>query len=356
MQGLGDRRHHAPPLPAVVSARPLSHLVPAGADDALDRAGQPHLFDRIGWLETLHRLCMPGSTPHVLHAQEDGAQAWLFLADPGGDGSAPRRTAIANYYSFAFRPIFVGHPDADQRVHLVQSIAQDLGREVARVDMFPVPDDDGTAALLLSAFRKAGWIAVSRPMGVNHYLEVGGRDFATYWAERPGALRNTVRRKQRDTGLTFSVHDSLTDALWEDYITVYRRSWKPSEPGLDFLRSIAEQEGRAGTLRLGFARDHGHPVATQFWTVENGVALIHKLAHDQGADDASPGTLLSHFLFRHAIDQDRVAIIDYGTGDNGYKTGWMDRQRPLQRVDCFNPRFSSTWLPAARTAISKLIG
>ena len=57
-----------------------------------------------------------------------------------------------------------------------------------------------------------------------------------------------------------------------------------------------------------------------------------------------------------AIDQDRVDLIDYGTGDNGYKTDWMERRIPLIRIDAFNPRRPSNWLPAARTAISALVG
>lgn len=354
MQGQGERRQLAPPSLADARVR-VTHIrdIYAAREAAgLGRTQQPHLFDRIAWLAPLHRFCLADSGMDVLHAQEENAEAWLFLADRG-DSS---RTAIANHYSFAFRPIFTGTSSPAQQARLLEHIAAALARNVARVDMFPVPEEDGTAALLLAAFRKAGWIAVSRPMGGNHYLRVSGRDFATYWEGRPGALRNTVRRKARDTAFSFEMHDRLTHALWHDYVTVYQRSWKPSETSLEFLRTIAEQEGVAGTLRLGFARDHGQPVATQFWTVENGVALIHKLAHDQGADDASPGTLLSHHMFRHAIDIDRVAIIDYGTGDNAYKTDWMDSRRPLMRIDCFNPRFSSAWLPAARTAISKLIG
>jgi hypothetical protein len=295
---------------------------------------------------------MPGSPPHLLRACEGDAEAWLFLADAG----ERRRIAIANWYSFAFRPVFVGDPDADTRLRLVERIARDLTPEVAHVEIYPVLADDGTSALLVSAFRKAGWIAVARPHGINHYLEVGGRSFAEYWAARPGRLRSTVKRKERATTLTFAIATQLTDALWDDYVAVYRRSWKPSEPNLDFLREMADGESRAGTLRLGFTRDHGAPVATQLWTVENGTALIHKLAHDQGADEASPGTLLSHFMFRHVIDEDRVTIIDYGTGDNPYKREWMERQRPLLRIDCFNPRFTSAWLPAARTAISALVG
>lgn len=350
MQGRGEYRSLAP---ACGNGAELTlAALRDRADAGLDRARQPHLFDRIDWIEALHRFCMPGATPHILHASEGPAQAWLFLADAGDH----RRTAIANYYSFAFRPVFTGDPPPDQRLRLTESMARELALDTAQIDMFPVLAEDGASALILSAFRKAGWIAVRRPMGTNHYLVLGGRDFASYWSGRPGALRNTVRRKQRASTLAFEVHDTLTDALWDDYVAVYRNSWKPSEPNLDFLRTIAAQESEAGALRLGFARNGAEPVATQLWTVENGVALIHKLAHHQSADDASPGTLLSHFMFRHVIDVDGVEQIDYGTGDNPYKTEWMEAQRPLYRIDCFNPRFSSAWLPAARTAISMLVG
>ncbi|WP_246524977.1 GNAT family N-acetyltransferase [Sphingobium phenoxybenzoativorans] len=319
---------------------------------ALSRKAQPHLFNRIAWLEPLHRLCMPDSAPHILTAADGKARAWLFLAESGKN----KRVAIANWYSFAFEPVFAGNPSPEQKLRLMEGIARDLLPDAAQLDVYPVTADDGASALFLKAFRKAGWIAVERPMGVNHYLTVDNRDFETYWAGRPGKLRSTVRRKLRSTSLTFEIHHKLTNRLWDDYITVYQRSWKQSEPNLDFLRLIAEQEGKAGTLRLGFAREDGFPIAVQFWTIENGVALIHKLAHDQGADEMSPGTLLSHHMFRSAIDEDKAAIIDYGTGDNPYKTEWMERQRPLYRVDCFNPRFSSAWLPAAKTAISKLVG
>ena len=97
-------------------------------------------------------------------------------------------------------------------------------------------------------------------------------------------------------------------------------------------------------------------MATQYWTVEHGVALIHKLSHDRAHDAGSPGTLLSHAMFAQAIDQDRVDLIDYGTGDNGYKADWMDERIALHRIDAFNPRYASSWLPAARTAISALVG
>src|SRR3546814_14390569 len=97
------------------------------------------------------------------------------------------------------------------------------------------------------------------------------------------------------------IHDRFSPAIWKDYEAVYENSWKPEEGRLSFLRAIAEQEGEAGHLRMGIARSVGLAVAAQLWTVENGVALIHKLAHREDAGAVSTGTLPSHAKFRPVI-------------------------------------------------------
>ena len=325
----------------------------AHARDALtgrmDRASTPSLFDRIDWFESLHAHCFGKVPVRILHTMEDGNEAWLFLMSP----TARRLSALANWYSFSWSPVFIGDPCPETRRRLVEVMAAHLIAASTHIDLYPVTDH---ADLLLDAFRRAGWFAVRRPMGGRHLLDLNDRDFATYWADRPGRLRSQLQRKARASRFTIDIGQHVNDDLWRDYITVHASSWKQPEPGLAFLRALAEREAAAGTLRLGFVRLHGQPVATQLWTVENGTALIHKLSHDRAFDGASPGTLLSHAMFARAIDTDGVQRIDYGTGDNAYKAEWMDRREPLHRLDFFNPRFASAWLPAARTAISALVG
>ena len=109
-------------------------------------------------------------------------------------------------------------------------------------------------------------------------------------------------------------------------------------------------------MRLGIARKDGVPVAAQLWTVENGTAWIHKLAYREDAKSLSPGTILSEAMFRAAIDKDRVARIDYGTGDEPYKADWMDRRETLWRVEAFNPRTAAGLAGAVRAAASALVG
>lgn len=317
----------------------------------LSRADQPSLFARFDWLDSLHRYCLADVPVRIVEAREGAASAWLFLLATG----RRRLSALANWYSFSWAPIFTGSPDMATRAGLLDALAAHLLRDTARIDLYPMTDADDMAATLPAAFRRAGWLAVRRPMGGNHRLDLAGRDFAAYWAGRPGPLRTLVRRKARG-GVDIRLTDRITDADWDAYVAIHARSWKPAEPHLAFFRDLAEREAAAGALRLGFATIDGQPVATQLWTVDHGVALIHKLAHDRAFDAASPGTLLSHAMFRQAIDEDRVATIDYGTGDNSYKRDWMEVRAPLHRIDCFNPRFASSWLPAARIAISALVG
>jgi len=90
-------------------------------------------------------------------------------------------------------------------------------------------------------------------------------------------------------------------------------------------------------LRLGIARLDGIAVATQLWTLEPGRAIIHKLAYRTSAAEHSPGTILTHAMFQHVIDHDKVPLIDYGTGDDAYKADWMDTRTVMERIECFNP-------------------
>ncbi|PJG49174.1 CelD-like protein [Sphingobium sp. LB126] len=316
---------------------------------ALDRTSTPSLFDRIDWFESLHEHCFAETDARIIQALEGEHQAWLFLVSP----KAGRLSALANWYSFDWTPIFLGPSDLTVRRRLIEAVAQNLLKDSAQINLYPVTEASG---LLLDAFRRAGWFGVRRPMGGRHILHLNGRTFEEYWAQRPGRLRTLITRKSRASRFTLSITDRLTDALWRDYVAVHDRSWKQPEANLPFLHALAARESAAGTLRLGFARLEEQPIATQLWTVENGTALIHKLVHDQALDGASPGSLLSHAMFADVIRNDHVATIDYGTGDNNYKTDWMEQRETLHQLDFFNPRRASIWLPAARAAISALVG
>lgn len=324
------------------------------ARGALDRDAQPGLFDRLDWFRATWAHCPPGERPLIARAVSEGAQAWLFLARMrSGD-----LTALASWYTLAFRPVWVGEPDEARRLTMLTAMAKRLralSPRAGRITLDHVPVEDGSAALIIRAFERGGWVARREPSTVNWIADVTGKDFAAYWESVPGETRSTVKRKGKKGVVEIDIVDRFDQAVWMDYETIYAASWKGDEGSPAFLRAMAEQEGAAGTLRLGIARIEGRPVAAQFWTVENGTAIIHKLAYAEDAAEYSPGTLLSAAMFRRAIDEDRVSLIDYGTGDDGYKAAWMDSARPLERVTIYNPRTATGLAGLARARLARLI-
>jgi hypothetical protein len=311
--------------------------VAAAAAGALDRDAQPSLFARLSWFRLLRDHCPPPGRLLVVRAGD----AWLFLAVEG-------RTARAYAVWYSLRFDAVGTLERDVMTALGAALRKrGLARLVLAPIIGPAPLRRGLAA--------AGWkVFVSEKTG-NWRIDTAGMDFETYWAARPAQLRNTAKRRARTAGLEIEIYDRFDARAWADYEAVYRASWKPEEGSFLFLRALAEQEGAAGTLRLGVARKNGRPVAVQLWFVENGEATIHKLAYAEDAKAMSPGTLLGMAMFRRALDGDRVSAIDYGTGDDPYKKDWMAARRPLWQIEAFDPRTPGGFLGMARALVGRLL-
>lgn len=290
-------------------------------------------FDRLDWFalldDPLYALAESGRGRVLLPLQRERRQL----------------ASLANWFSFTWRPL--GDDPA-----LLAALARDLRRQTHRVELAPLPDEDGSATALEIAFRDAGWLVAREVCDENHVLPVAGRSFAEYWATRPGKMRTTLKRKARKVEITILKH--FDEAAWAEYRAVYESSWKPQEERADLLEAFARAEGAAGRIRLGIARAAGEPVAAQFWTVENGTAYIHKLAHIEAAKPLSAGTTLSAALFEHAIDIDGVELVDFGTGSDGYKRDWMEANRPRYRLTCLDWRNPRAWSAIAKARFRHL--
>ncbi|GMN01333.1 GNAT family N-acetyltransferase [Erythrobacter sp. MTPC3] len=299
-------------------------------------------FDRPEWFEMLGAT---GLEPQIITASDDDGETALALT--GRDGHL---TSLRNWYSFIWRPQHSPHGDVAQRLERLAHTLKDHGH---RVTFEPVPDEDGSAAHLFDAFRKAGWHTSMKVSDTNHFLPVDGRNFAQYWASRPGQLRTTLKRKS--SKVVTRLTREWDAAAWTDYEHIYRKSWKPAEDQPAMLRAFAQAEAAAGRMRLGRAFADGKAIAAQFWTVEAGTAFIHKLAHLEEHKHLSAGTVLSAAMFEFAIDTDQVETIDFGTGDERYKADWMDKTRPRYRIDCLNPRAPRSWPALAKSRLRGLI-
>ena len=318
--------------------------VEADAAGALDRAAQPRIFDRIAWFRLI-ATHLPDVRPLVVRAERGGARAWLFLADRG-DGSAD---ALACWYTLVFAPVFAAPPERQDA--LLAACAKAARTRFHHIALSPLEPAD--RAMIERAFAATGWATIATPATISRRTAVP-HGFDAWWAARPGQLRNTARRKARATPFRIEIADAFHPALWAAYEAVYADSWKGQEGAPALLHALVAAEGRTGTLRLGVAWLDDRPVAAQWWLVENGRATIHKLAYVDAVRALSPGTVLSAAMFRHVLERDRPAIVDFGLGDEPYKAEWMEQRHPLWRVDLFrrsSPRGLYGYLRARTAAL-----
>jgi hypothetical protein len=295
-------------------------------------------FDRAEWFGL---LADAAASPMFVVVADGADRLALPLVQANG-----RIEPLRNWYSFSWRPV------GSQHAALLEAAARDLRKRAHRVTVWPVPDEDGSATRWCAAFRDAGWSVRSEPCDHNHVLLVKGRSFADYWSGRPGQMRTTLKRKAKKVDV--DILDRFDAAAWQAYEEIYGESWKPEEGAPELLRRFAQAEGVAGRIRLGIARSDGVPVAAQFWTVENGTAYIHKLAHRESAKPLSAGATLTAALFEHVIDRDKIEMIDFGTGNDAYKSDWMELDRPRYRIDCLDPAQPRAWPPLAKRVLAPL--
>ena len=180
-------------------------------------------------------------------------------------------------------------------------------------------------------------------------------DWPSYLASRPGPLRETIRRRLRAVADgRLQPEFTSTDSALGAYEEVYRRSWKQPEPFPAFASRFLCEAAKAGILRMSVLHYENRPVAAQYWTVEDGVATVLKLAHDESLKQLSPGTVLTALTLQRLFEQDRVREIDFGRGDDAYKQLWASRRRQRTGALVVNPLHPAGLRAAARHAAGRI--
>lgn len=311
------------------------------------------VFLSLPWFRNLVQTAFAENKQLRLYAiepgtSESGALALLpmcYEQAARGRFAARHLSAAGNYYTSLFSPLVV-NTDTGIRQYL-QALAKAIAFDAPHwdtVDLHPLQKETPLFGQLQQAFREAGMAVQTYFCFGNWYLLVNGRSYEEYFNTLPSRLRNTVKRKARqlsDSGrLRLEIISDITDIERgiAAYEKVYRASWKKPEPHPAFMPGLIRTAAEQGWLRLGIACIDGEPAAAQVWFVSNHVASIFKLAYDERFSRLSVGSVLTAHLMQHVIDMDRVAEVDYLTGDDEYKQDWMSDRRERWGILAFNLR------------------
>ena len=304
--------------------------------DALFAAG-PGIQSGRAWFEANETAALPsGARPQYLTLQ-DGSRPLGLLPLKHGPGRIA--ASLTSPYTVLFQPLLAEHADP-------AAAGQAWGKHLREWPLVTLEALDPAwppLAPFLSGLRRSGLVAVRFDHFGNWHERVAGLSWPAYLASRPGALRETLRRKtrlaERDGTVRFAIarepHE-VAGAL-AAYEAVYRRSWKAPEPFPRFNAALLTRMAAAGALRLGTLWQGELPIAAQYWTVLDGHATVLKLAHDDAYKPLSPGTLLTAHVIRGLLDQEQVHTLDFGRGDDSYKRQWAATRGQRIGVVLANP-------------------
>jgi hypothetical protein len=323
------------------------------------------VFDQLGDLPASGQLLLAGSDSFALSAcwlaateaaaLPAGAKPVLVLC--GETALFPMMAAggqlltMTTPYSWAFAPIAAVPADSPALAAAAAAFGGVCRRwPVVRIEALDAAWPGLPA--LVRGLRQAGLVVRRFEHFGNWHEPIGGRGWAAYLRDRPGALREVLRRRTRDGGATlrYEMIDSPADiergiAVYEQ---VYARSWKVAEPHPEFGPTLMRAAAAEGALRLAVLWQQETPVAAQYWVLRGGTATVLKLAHDEAARALSPGTLLTAWAIRGLIERDGIAQLDFGRGDDPYKRLWASERG--QRIGLLA---GAPWRPAGLAAIGR---
>jgi CelD/BcsL family acetyltransferase involved in cellulose biosynthesis len=322
--------------PAVETYATIEAL-PSQARALID--GGRGVFDTSPWWRTvLDHAMPPGATAlFVVVRRGDDVVAVLPMLQTGG-----RLGSLTTPYTCVYCPLVAAGVARPVRIAAMATFAR-FCRRSGMVRLDALPADADAVADLETGSRQAGLIALRFDHFGNWFEDVAGLGWPAYLARRPGALRETIRRRLRRA-------EKVADARFEllagpgqmaqaatAFESVYARSWKQPEPYPEFNVALMHAMAAFGWLRLGVWSIGPVAVAVQFWVVKDGNATVLKLAHDEAYKAHSPGTVLTALMIRHLLDNEHVARIDFGRGDDEYKQGWAAQRQQRIGLLLVNP-------------------
>lgn len=317
------------------------------------------------WFETLTATAADDGDRLRIYGIERGglAEAALIARVPcrtirqgGAERVGPLALRTLAGFSTVYSPLFslIHRPGADEGA-IAAALAAALAGE--RWDCLQLKALDPAApafAGLAQALRRQG-LVVQPYLGFGNWFEpTAGTSFEAYLARRPAALLNTLRRKEKKLGKQAGVRfrryraPAEAEAGIAAYQRVYAKSWKQPEPYPQFMPALIRTAARTGALSLGVVWIGEEPVAAQVWITWHGRATIFKLAHDQRCDALSVGSVLTMWMMRAALDEDRVGEVDFGVGDDPYKRIWLSQRRERWGLLALSPRTAKGLLGIAR--------
>ncbi|WP_448547379.1 GNAT family N-acetyltransferase [Thalassotalea fusca] len=297
------------------------------------------LFEQTyAWLSATKDLLQASKEELKLHTLVDNDNQHLLLLWPlihRLEGNTQQISSVTSCYSTNVLPYYVSQSNNTALTkQLLIEVSQRYPWDEIRIGPF---DCHRVSGALLALEKPQKDYSV-----IGHWFVDHVSHFSEYLSQRPGQLKNTLKRKAKklyqdhEVKIVFANTPTQFDSLYTDYQQIYRDSWKGDEASYQFIAEVSKAALAQDKLRFAVMYADGKAVAAQIWFIQHSTASIFKLAYDPEFSHYSVGSILSEAMCERVIDDDKCHTIEFGCGNEAYKRAWMTQYRERRVVQVFN--------------------
>lgn len=336
----GEAATAGPLAVTVVRSREEFAALEAGWRSILDRASLSSPFATWEWVEAWLATIGRRTELFIVVVREGSAVTGIAPLCKAPGGSATFIGAPQNDYGGVLVP--AGRDDV---LGAIARTIRDNIRELGPVVFDEMPDDTSQWRELARALREAGCRIRVDLAGTCMLMPLSDGDAArkVYYKKN---IKNYINWFERQGELTFAFCEDPDDALraLEDLFEQHVERWDdtpfPSafhDPEVrEFYRRFLRSLHASGHARICSLDLDGEHLAMYLYLRYERRVYMYKPTFNIRHRDHSPGQVILRYILDDALDGDaKPDALDYGRGDEGYKTRFATEPRSSWRVTVY---------------------
>ena len=310
----------------------IDHGISDSLDEAARLAPESHRFLNRAWFLSAVNAYGLRSPRTVTVRRPDGQLVFALPIVTLGGWFSGLTQVPGCYWPFRSLPIPVESSIKDLvKVLADESVMRLLG-SAWRIG--PVYEDDSGFEHLAAAARSAGWVLVTRRLGVDYVLNIAEATRDSVWPRSSTLKKNRYFEKQLSERGTpewlFLRGGEINGPIIGDLEVIERRSWvgnTTDHSGAKFLSprhrtfwaTVFFEPSLADNISVSLLRVGGRPVAFSLDVDCPPIRYVIANSFDVEFAAFSPGRLLTYRSLVRSMSAG-IELVDWGAGDSGYKS------------------------------------